>query len=683
MPLYKWQFPIAKSANFPLLTFLNKYAAEARTNHSVWRYWSTTNTINQSAVYIDIDKTFHGFVMYDEFASGIFPAPFLNSTCNVVIDDDADAEFINRRLYLTEGLPRYLIEYKSLTEYLETVPELTYFGFAQFLDITGDIWNIDPAAPGWSTKSSFLSAYGDYKVISDIKAYTASGEYIGSLLTDAFIPCPFVSASSTGIYRDNGGTPEKLFDTTYEYYINTLTALVPQFTQHFAYAAPYSDGDVLVAKYLVYGSNATSLNTPALIFPGDVEMGDFISGTSGMSWTFDPDVVIDPAGDMNNTDYIGPQSNQTGGTYVIGVPDIPMPEGTEFDGGNYDPTSAVIGTGDIVAPGFSPSQASGLTTWAISGDELFNVSQEIFKPELDLTKIFISKDKAFINCFFLPFDILAHDSSHCSLQQFNIGYATTTLQLYRVMSGYNNMFDGGSVNVREYYGSFMDYAPYTSVTIYIPYIGYQELDTNMVMNRTLTLKYSVDFTMGILTAYLFAGSTLINMFSGQMGIPTGINGMDLAQAFQSLVKFIGITAVSVPAIAQGAAGLVQEAAAGGIGAETAATMGAVVGAPAIAGLATAAGMSATQPAARSMGNAGAENWLSAYQTPYIIIERRESATPAKMVDLEGYAACFTDKVSAFTGFVQASTIKLQNAAGITEEENKMIFELLKGGIYID
>lgn len=685
MPIYEWNFAVGKTTNLPLLSFLGQYAAEARGNHTDWSYWCGSCEFDTTGVYLLLDKGWNGFVMYDEFASGVYPAPFdgYNTQINIVVDDtgiNPSAEFIARRVYLSNGLPRYLVETKTLTEYLENVSDATFYGYAQFDFITSNQYHTKEDNPSFNSKSSFLSSYGNYKIITDIKAYTPEGIYIGSLATDNLFPLPFVKGSSSQIWKLTDGQPDKIRNTRYVYYFNALTGLCPHISGNFSFVAPYANGNVLDCIVIKYGNSSTSLVNPLVIFSPD-KFEDTINEYGGIQWTDDPQKVVDPGTPINNPDYVGPQFNPSGGSYVIGGGDDPQPEGTEFTGGNYDPNSAVITTQNITPPGFSPSSASGISTWAVSGDELFQVTQEIFKPEIDLSKIFISKDKAFVNAFYLPFDIQQHDSSHCSLQQFNIGYATTTLQLFRILGGYNNTFDGGSVNVREYYGTFLDYAPYTSVVIYIPYIGYHELDTNIVMNRTVNLKFSVDLTMGILTAFIFAGNTLIDTLSGQMGIPMSINGMDLAEGFQSLVKFIGMTAVSVPAIASPAAGLMSgamESNAGILGG--AGVLGAVTG---VTALAAGAGASNALPPAKQMGTAGAENWLTAFQTPYILIERREDATPAEMVNLEGYASCYTATVSKFTGYVQASTIKLQNAAGITEEENNMILDLLRGGIYID
>lgn len=56
--------------------------------------------------------------------------------------------------------------------------------------------------------------------------------------------------------------------------------------------------------------------------------------------------------------------------------------------------------------------------------------------------------------------------------------------------------DCGSIPINEYWGNFIDYNPYTSMTIYLPYCGTFDIDVNDVMNGVLYLKYIVNLANG-------------------------------------------------------------------------------------------------------------------------------------------------------------------------------------------
>lgn len=68
---------------------------------------------------------------------------------------------------------------------------------------------------------------------------------------------------------------------------------------------------------------------------------------------------------------------------------------------------------------------------------------------------------------------------------------------------YNLDIDCGSIQIDETFKSVMDYAPFSRLTIFLPFIGFQELDVSMVMNNTLHVVYTVDVLSGRCLAKLF------------------------------------------------------------------------------------------------------------------------------------------------------------------------------------
>lgn len=63
--------------------------------------------------------------------------------------------------------------------------------------------------------------------------------------------------------------------------------------------------------------------------------------------------------------------------------------------------------------------------------------------------------------------------------------------------------DCGSIQIDETFKSVMDYAPFSRLTIFLPFIGFQELDVSMVMNNVLHVIYTVDVLSGRCLAKLF------------------------------------------------------------------------------------------------------------------------------------------------------------------------------------
>lgn len=67
--------------------------------------------------------------------------------------------------------------------------------------------------------------------------------------------------------------------------------------------------------------------------------------------------------------------------------------------------------------------------------------------------------------------------------------------------------DCGSVEIPEQYHSLLDYSPFSRLTIYLPFIGFQELDDKLVVGHTLKVQYTVDVLSGRCLAQLYVDRT--------------------------------------------------------------------------------------------------------------------------------------------------------------------------------
>ena len=280
------------------------------------------------------------------------------------------------------------------------------------------------------------------------------------------------------------------------------------------------------------------------------------------------------------------------------------------------------------------------------------------------------------NCFYLPFDIQSHDSGHCVAATVEAGGYVSEISSVKVISGYNKRFDFGDIDIDEYYGSYLDYAPFTTIGIYLPYIGFKNLDVSKCMSKKINVTYGVDFAQGIATAYIAyyqdGNKQVFAEYSGQMGIPikvTGKNTTAVENAVKDAAFAVGgfaLAAISVLAApATGGASLIGTAGAVGAGVNA---IGSTINATTI------------QPDTVSIGNAGAENWLISPQGCYIFIQRPRTATPENFNKTNGWATRYTGTVSEFTGYLECSTVI--NTVSATAEEKNQITNLLKQGVYI-
>ncbi|MEE1054173.1 MAG: hypothetical protein U0L33_07565 [Acutalibacteraceae bacterium] len=76
--------------------------------------------------------------------------------------------------------------------------------------------------------------------------------------------------------------------------------------------------------------------------------------------------------------------------------------------------------------------------------------------------------------------------------------------------------------------SFLDYAPYTTLELYIPFCGTVQLDPNDVMGHTLDVQLLIDYTTGNSDAFISVDNLVIKTASGQIAIDIPVTGTESA-----------------------------------------------------------------------------------------------------------------------------------------------------------
>lgn len=112
--------------------------------------------------------------------------------------------------------------------------------------------------------------------------------------------------------------------------------------------------------------------------------------------------------------------------------------------------------------------------------------------------------------------------------------------------------DFGTIKVDRYSGTFYDFEPYTTLTLYIPYIGYVDLKPTEVVGSTLSIRGYVHLTTGELTVNVRSSRTgILGSYSGTIGRMLPIADADATDIYASIIK----TAASLGAVALSGAGM--------------------------------------------------------------------------------------------------------------------------------
>lgn len=220
--------------------------------------------------------------------------------------------------------------------------------------------------------------------------------------------------------------------------------------------------------------------------------------------------------------------------------------------------------------------------------------------------------------------------------------------------------DCGSVSVPEDKSNATDYAPYTSLHLYLPFIGIVELDTNECMNSTIDVKYKID---------VYTGTCLATV--------SVTRSEDMPNA-PILYTYSGNCSQQIPLTSGNATGMLT-ALIGGITAGLSVASGGGFGLMAGAQI-------ATQTLTREMfhvshsGNLSANAGIMGQKKPYLIIGRRHGYDANNYSSLYGFPANKTIVLGNHTGFVKVKHCFLKTTA--TQPEHDEIMSLLRNGVIL-
>lgn len=237
--------------------------------------------------------------------------------------------------------------------------------------------------------------------------------------------------------------------------------------------------------------------------------------------------------------------------------------------------------------------------------------------------------------------------------------------------------------------SVLDYSPYSRLGIYLPFIGYQELDIDECRNNSLHLIYRIDILSGTVVAIIRIQERDIYQFTGNCLTQLPLTSMD-AQTMISNAVNIGIAAASAGAtgaVASAGDALTAENLANGditaAGAELQNAQRAmqVSNAGGSLAAATANGMMGMKPNFKKSGGIGASASLISVMQPYLFLTTPRQSMPENYNKVCGFPCNVGGTLGDFEGFTVVEDIRL-NGLVATSPEVEEIYQLLKSGVII-
>lgn len=217
--------------------------------------------------------------------------------------------------------------------------------------------------------------------------------------------------------------------------------------------------------------------------------------------------------------------------------------------------------------------------------------------------------------------------------------------------------------------SFMDYQPYSKAEIYLPCIGYKELDINDLVNSDITLKYQIDWVSGSCLAQLeftrdrrkggdagLNNNTLYE-FEGNVYTNLPLSASDWKSFYTNLISGVGglasMLSGSPQGIVSGAANIINAVA-------------------------------SQQVSVQKSGSVSSSFGYMGQQDIKVFLTRPVLARPDHFAGFNGYQSNIYRKLSECKGYVELDTSGLwvDKFDGITAAEADMLTNICANGFYI-
>ena len=236
-------------------------------------------------------------------------------------------------------------------------------------------------------------------------------------------------------------------------------------------------------------------------------------------------------------------------------------------------------------------------------------------------------------------------------QEIVLGNVTTGVNGEKISNNFAKQTIG-SILINEHYHNFLDYTPYTNVILYLPYIGFKELDTTLIMNKTLQVIYTIDSITGGCLAQVYVNNVRLYEFTGNVGIDIPITASNRAQVESGYI--------------QAGVGATMSAVGGNVGSAVTSLLNSAT----------------SQYHYSSTGNPSPMCVASTNRTCYVIIDRPNYQNLKAFNHTRGRKCYLSKTISTLKGFTICDSNIDLSGINATQSELEELKEILSSGFYV-
>lgn len=362
------------------------------------------------------------------------------------------------------------------------------------------------------------------------------------------------------------------------------------------------------------------------------------TGTQTVEKEEENDAILDAINDLANTldDVIDKPIESTNEPPIISdIPSIEIPSGD----------TSVKGLFTIWNP--NPSQVAGVASYLWSS---------IFNGDVidQFKKWFSNPMDAIISLAFYPVVPSSARTGTIKLGAFSTGVSNV-----KVVDSIFQELDCGTVMLKRKFNNFLDYSPFTKVSIYLPFIGVVPLNTDDVMNAKIHVVYRYEFLTGSCIAKIMISKgtmkdSLLYQYSGNIAMQIPLSGANYSSVYSGIISGL---ATGISAYASGGVSVAGAVASG-----------------------SGVALNQSKESLQRSGSLGGNSGMLGQMKPYLIIERPIVDSPSTYNELLGRESNAATTIDKLSGYTEVQNVDVNNIP-CTSEEKKMIYDLLMGGFY--
>lgn len=397
--------------------------------------------------------------------------------------------------------------------------------------------------------------------------------------------------------------------------------------------------------------------------------------------------------------------------HIVPEPTDPYEGGTTDNGGENGHPQPQDNLPSNGLPSVDGMNTGMYTVWLPDDTDILHISNFLWSSNVidNIRKYFNNVGDCVLGMYILPYV----PDTGISTKKFKIGNLEDSDHdnVTYLTSRYRTV-DMGSFNIEAFWDTYLDFAPYTKLEVFLPYCGMHQLDIDELMcpaesdgtcgktiGGELSCEYRLDLLTGGVVVYLKMNGNVRYQFSGKMGCNLPVTGNNYSVMVQSLIQGVsGLAstvashAISAPYSQNPVAPTPPPADAGKQAMKQynkdlkqynnqmenrAKSLGHSVGSA--TGAAAAGIVQSSKPDVIRCGNITGDNSMIGYDRPYLIKTRPNKPELVDQGSYTGFPSYKSGKLSDFDGYTECIKVHLEGVP-CTGMEQEQIENMLKGGV---